>query len=77
MMVTIFHAYSIELPAPPQAREPPWMSQLTNEQKEQIHQLVDSLRNSGATPEEIREAVNAKLQEWGIEVPAPSQSSGQ
>ena len=58
-------------------REPPWMSQLTDDQKQEIQQLVDSLRGSGATPEEIRDAVNAKLQEWGIEIPAPPQTSEQ
>jgi len=71
--------WGITLPADNgrQPREPPWMSQLTDDQKQQIHQLVNSLRSSGATPEEIRHAVNAKLQEWGIEVPAPPQTSEQ
>ena len=63
-------------PQPP-SREPPWMSQLTDEQKVELQQLVESLRESGATPQEIRDAVNAKLQEWGIELPAPPESSGQ
>jgi len=58
-------------------RDPPWMSQLTDDQKAQIQQLIESLRASGATPHEIRDAVNAKLQEWGIQLPAPPQSSGQ
>ena len=53
----------------PPAGEPPWMSQLTDEQKTEIQQLIESLRASGATREEIRDAVNAKLQEWGIEIP--------
>jgi len=55
-------------PQPP-AREPPWMSQLTDEQKQEIEQLTQSLRDAGATPQEIRDAVNAKLQEWGIQLP--------
>jgi DNA-binding transcriptional MerR regulator len=58
-------------------RDPPWMSQLTDDQKVQIQQLIESLRASGATPHEIRDAVNAKLQELGIQLPAPPQSSGQ
>ena len=58
-------------------REPPWTSQLTDEQKQEIQQLIESLKASGATPQEIRDAVNAKLQECGIELPAPPQSSGQ
>jgi hypothetical protein len=60
-----------------QPRQPPWMSQLTDEQKTQIQQLMASMKQSGATPQEIRDAVNAKLQEWGIQVPAPPQGSGQ
>ena len=59
--------WGIELPASPQGQEPPWMSQLTEEQKAELQQLLDSLRESGATPEETRDAINAKLQEWGIE----------
>jgi len=66
--------WGIELPAPP-SREPPWMSQLTDEQKEEIQQLIELLKASGATPQEIRDAINAKLQEWGIELPAPPQGS--
>ena len=31
---------------------------------------MDSLKASGASPEETRDAIDAKLQEWGIEVPA-------
>jgi len=69
--------WGIELPAPPEAREPPWMSQLTDEQKAELQQLVESLKGSGATPQEIMDAVNAKLQEWGIQLPTPPQSSGQ
>ena len=61
--------WGIELPAPPETREPPWMSQLTDEQKAELQQLRDSLKASGANPEETRDAVDAKLQEWGIEVP--------
>jgi len=56
-------------PQPP-PRDPPWMSQLTDEQKAEIEQLMQSMRDSGATQEEIREAVDAKLQEWGIPLPA-------
>ena len=58
-------------------REPPWMRQLTDDQKTEIQQLMNSLKDSGATPEEMRDAVNAKLQEWGIENPAPPQGIGQ
>jgi hypothetical protein len=57
--------------------DPPWMSQLTDDQKAQIQQLIESLRTSGATPQEMRDAVNAKLLEWVIQIPAPPQGSGQ
>jgi DNA-binding transcriptional MerR regulator len=69
--------WGIELPAPPLAREPPWMSQLTDEQKAELQQLLNSLKASRASPEETRDAIDAKLQEWGIQVPAPPESSGQ
>jgi len=55
----------------------PWMSQLTDEQKEEIQQLIQSMRDDGATPQEIRDAVKTQLLAWGIELPAPPQSSGQ
>ena len=61
-------------PPPP---DPPWMSQLTDDQKAQIEQLMQSMKDSGATPQEIRDAANAKLQEWGIQLPPPPQSPGQ
>lgn len=71
--------WGIEVPVRDGQQRPerPWTSQLTNEQKVELQQLVESLRDSGATPQEIRDAVNAKLQEWGIELPAPPESSGQ
>jgi len=47
----------------PPLREPPGMSQLTDEQKTELQQLLDSLRESGATPEEIRDTMSAKLEE--------------
>ena len=47
-------------------RGPPWMSQLTDDQKAQIQRLVQSMRDSGASPQEIGDAVNAKLKEFGL-----------
>jgi hypothetical protein len=87
-MVTVLTSSSMVLSAPAQdqgtapdpqlpPREPPWMSQLTDDQKEQFQQLTQSMKDSGATQEEIRDAVDAKLQEWGIELPAPPRGSGQ
>jgi len=59
--------------SPPQGREPPWMSQLTDKQKAEIKQLMDSLKASGKSHEEIRAAIDAKMREWGIKVPPPPQ----
>jgi len=76
---TKLQEWGIEVPVQDgqQHPEPPWMGQLSDEQKAELQQLVESLRESGATPQQIRDAVNAKLEEWGIEIPTPPQSSGQ
>jgi DNA-binding transcriptional regulator YhcF (GntR family) len=50
-------------------QHPPWMPELTDEQKEEIKELIDRMRDSGATKEEIKEAIGLKLEEWGIEIP--------
>ena len=57
-------------------RDPPWMSRLTDDQKTQIQQLIQTMKDSGATPQNIRDAINSKLQEWGIELPVPPQRPG-
>ncbi|MGD2248298.1 MAG: hypothetical protein PVF58_07805 [Candidatus Methanofastidiosia archaeon] len=41
--------------------------QLTEEQKEELNQVIQDLREEGATPEEIRDAVQAFLEEHGID----------
>ena len=56
-LVSTFHE------APPQDREPQWMTELTDEQKAELQQLMDSLKASGASPDETRDAIDAKLQE--------------
>jgi len=43
--------------------------QLNETQKEELHEMIKSLKENGATGKEIREAVNAKLKEFGIEPP--------
>ena len=58
--------WGIEVPEHP---PPPWMRDLTDAQREQIDQMVQSMKQNGASHDEIRDAVDAKLQEWGIEVP--------
>ena len=50
---------------------PPFADQLTEEQQEALHQLIQELRDSGATREEIREAVVQFLEEQGIEIQPP------
>jgi len=47
---------------------------LTEEQLEQlaeIRETVKSMKEEGATREEIRAAIAAKFEEWGIELPEP------
>ncbi|MBU7016790.1 MAG: hypothetical protein HXS44_04730 [Theionarchaea archaeon] len=41
--------------------------QLTEEQKEALSQLMQDLRDAGATPEEIQEAIQQFLEEQGID----------
>ena len=52
-------------------------SQLTEEQREELKTLVDGLKESDTSKEDIRAAVKAKLEEWGVEFPErPVISSG-
>lgn len=43
-----------------------WMNELTEEQRTTIRELVQSMKEQGATREEIHEAVKKQLEEWGI-----------
>jgi len=61
--------WGIEVPEHQGPRNPPWMQNLTDDQKEQIQQLIDEMRENGANREEIREAIVQQLEEWGIEIP--------
>ena len=40
---------------------------LTDEQKQELHDLISGMRQDGATREEIKEAVADLFDEWGIE----------
>ena len=52
-------------------------SQLTKEQRAELKALVDGLKESDTSKEDIRAAVKAKLEEWGVEFPErPAISSG-
>ena len=75
----MMEGWGIELPEHP-AREggecdgqhrhhPPFLDQLTEEQREALHAMVEQMREAGASREEIRTAVHEMLQGWGIEVP--------
>ena len=45
---------------------PPFFSELTEEQQEELNDIRENLREDGATPSEIREAIQIKLDEYGI-----------
>ena len=47
-------------------------SQLTEEQRAELKTLVDGLKESDTSREDIRAAVKAKLEEWGVEFPERS-----
>jgi len=64
--------WGIELPDKGMHKRPPWMPELTDEQKEEIKELVEDMKESGATKEEIKEAIGLKLGEWGVEIPERS-----
>ena len=46
------------------------MDQLTDEQKQELHELIRDQRQAGATREEIHQSVRALLESYGIELPA-------
>jgi DNA-binding transcriptional regulator YhcF (GntR family) len=48
---------------------PQVMQNLSSEQKEELLSLITEMRESGASREEISEAVHARLAEWGIDLP--------
>ena len=41
--------------------------QLTEEQKEALSQLIQDLKDAGATPEEIQKAIQQFLEEQGVD----------
>jgi Spy/CpxP family protein refolding chaperone len=46
-----------------------WMGDLTEDQRAEIRELKEEMIADGASKEEIRDAVKAKLEQMGIEVP--------
>ncbi|RKY60003.1 MAG: hypothetical protein DRP94_01820 [Candidatus Latescibacterota bacterium] len=53
-------------------RRPHIFARLTEEQRAEIREMVKEMKEAGASPEEVRSAVRAKLQEWGIVPPEAS-----
>ena len=54
-----------------------FLTQLSEDQRAEIKEIVESMRGEEATREEIRAAVDEKLEEWGIELPeGPSPGFG-
>ena len=49
-----------------QCGEPPFLSDLTVEQREELETIMTSLKEEGASKEEIREAIFDKLDEYGV-----------
>ena len=49
--------------------QPEFMKDLSDSQKDQIHQLVETKHAGGANPHEVHDAVDELLDSWGIERP--------
>ncbi len=54
----------------------PFLSQLTESQKTELKALMQDLRNQSADREAVRDAIQMKLNEWGIEMPEPPKGIG-
>jgi uncharacterized protein YoaH (UPF0181 family) len=52
-----------------------FISNLTDEQRQAVHEKVKEMRSQGATREEIRAAIAEMLEEYGIELPKDSEDS--
>jgi len=53
-----------------------WMAQLSEEQREQLKTEVGEMREQGASPEEVRDAVGKMLKGWGVEPARGGQGGG-
>ena len=51
------------------AHHPPFLDQLTEEQRDTLHAMVEEMKEAGASHDDIRAAVHEKLEGWGIELP--------
>jgi DNA-binding transcriptional MerR regulator len=51
--------------------QPPFFSELTDEQKEEIEALRETLKEENTSAEDIRAAIQEKLEEFGVEIGPP------
>lgn len=65
-VASLVEPWGIEMPESPHRGLRP---DLSEDQKQQVRELVQSLKEEGASREEIRRKVHAVLDEWGIELP--------
>ena len=72
-MVTLLSLNSVLMAQMPghhgQHGPPPFMEQLTEEQRVEVQSLLAEMREEGATRKEIHTAVSELLESWGIEIP--------
>jgi len=45
------------------------LDNITEEQRVEIDQMAQEMKETGASREKIKAAIDAKLEEWGIEIP--------
>lgn len=67
----MLEGYGIELPPDAGHRfgPPPFIADVTDEQREALHEKMREMRSEGATREEIRSAMGEMLEDWGVELP--------
>jgi hypothetical protein len=53
----------------PKCRKNPFLSELTDKQREEIKEIRETMEEEGKTPDEIREAIKQQLESYGIEIP--------
>ncbi len=67
--------WGVELPESRMGHRGPRLD-LTEKQKQELKQLREELRDSGASRKEIRDAIRSQLDAWGIEPPDHPRGSG-